>query len=421
MIFIIVIWAYITFIGLGLGFGLQKMLGNTIKPPTSLVSLPILILLGLAILAGICTIFSFWVRIGEWVHIFIFVLVLGIYFFNYQAIFDYSKNYFSKISYYSWFILGISFVFAVLQSVPTSYGLDEGFYYITTIKWMSEYPAILGLGNLSTALAYNSNWHILTAFFSFSFLGWQNFNDLNGYLYVLLILYAIEGIEGLLQQKQIILNFTKAIFIAFSYFFFRPFIALTSADFAAGMLTWIVMLELLNQFYDNSENNLKIYVLIGLSCFAFTIKISAIWILIVPVIYIFKTAYELQKSRLFKLIALAFLIVMPYLTRNVITSGYVLYPINIIDIFDFDWKVPKETRLSGMVGYEYVIEPYLTGITHHEKYILNEQNQVVISHQRLSFGEWITNFVNNRNLYDFILAVFIILAGFIYLLVVILA
>jgi hypothetical protein len=97
------------------------------------------------------------------------VLALGIYFFNYQAIFYYCKNYFSKITYYSWCILGISFVFAVLQSLPTAYASEEGLYYINTIQWMSEYPAIPSLGNLSTALAYNSNWHILTAFFSFHF------------------------------------------------------------------------------------------------------------------------------------------------------------------------------------------------------------------------------------------------------------
>jgi hypothetical protein len=175
-------------------------------------------------------------------------------------------------------------------------------------------------------------------------LGYQNFNDLNGYLYVLLVLYALEGIEGLIQQKQLILNFTKAVFIIFSYFFLRAFVALASADFAAGMLTWVVMLELLSQFYDSARNNFKIYVLVGISCFAFTIKISAIWILIVPFIYIFKSAYELKKSRLFKITALALLITMPYLTRNVITAGYILYPISTIDIFDFDWKVPKETH-----------------------------------------------------------------------------
>jgi hypothetical protein len=57
MIFIIVIWAYITLIGLGLGFGLHKIVSNPIKSSVSLVSLPILIVLGLAVLAGICTIF----------------------------------------------------------------------------------------------------------------------------------------------------------------------------------------------------------------------------------------------------------------------------------------------------------------------------------------------------------------------------
>jgi hypothetical protein len=280
---------------------------------------------------------------------------------------------------------------------------------------MSEYPAIPGLGNLGIALSYNSSWHILNAFFGFSFLGFQHFNDLNGYLYSLLIFYSIDGIEGLRKRQQIVLNFTKVAFIAFSYFFLRPFIVSASVDFAAGMLTWLVMMELLAQAQRHSSDNSNIYALVGLSCFAFTAKISAIWILAVCIVYVFKLWYQSSKLILFKVIVFMLLLTSPYFARNVITSGYLFNPITIIDVFEVDWKVPKETHISGMLGLQYIIEPYLTGITHQNKFVMNEQNVMVQTDERLSFEEWIASLIDNRTFYNTLLIMFIGLAFFVYL------
>jgi hypothetical protein len=40
---------------------------------------------------------------------------------------------------------------------------------------------------------------------------------------------------------------------------------------------------------------------------------------------------------------LALLVFLPWLARNVIMSGYLIYPLPAIDLFNVDWKVPIET------------------------------------------------------------------------------
>ncbi|MEO1654007.1 MAG: hypothetical protein AAFU64_10705, partial [Bacteroidota bacterium] len=93
-------------------------------------------------------------------------------------------RYFQTYNYSLIILLGLYLFFALLQSQPISYTrTDEPYYYLQVIKWNETYPAIPGLGNLSVYFTYNSSILKVASLFSFSFLGYESFNDLNGWLY----------------------------------------------------------------------------------------------------------------------------------------------------------------------------------------------------------------------------------------------
>jgi hypothetical protein len=73
-----------------------------------------------------------------------------------------------------------------------------------------------------------------------------------------------------------------------------------------------------------------------------TIKLTAGVILILLI----KPAYMLIKDKKWKEIALfismGVITLCPWIARTVIISGYILYPFPAIDIFNVDWKIPKE-------------------------------------------------------------------------------
>ena len=87
-------------------------------------------------------------------------------------------------------VLGALVLLTVLEiSTHTPGNPDTGLYHAQTIRWIETFPAVPGLGNLHSRLAYNSSWLTLNALFSFAFLGGQSYHPLPG-LIVLVITCA---------------------------------------------------------------------------------------------------------------------------------------------------------------------------------------------------------------------------------------
>jgi hypothetical protein len=102
---------------------------------------------------------------------------------------------------------------------------------------------------------------------------------------------------------------------------------------------------------DQQENEWKerdYTMLMILAMFAVIIKISTLPVLLiafVPLI-MFKLSAAKKITWLLKLSAFACLIIVPWLIRNVIISGYLLFPVPLLDIFSVDWKVPMDILVA---------------------------------------------------------------------------
>lgn len=76
--------------------------------------------------------------------------------------------------------------------------------------------------------------------------------------------------------------------------------------------------------------------------FCVTVKLSSFILCVFILYYVFCFLKGKQYKHLLYYCILAALAILPWLIRNVVVSGYLIYPLSAIDIFSFDWKTSME-------------------------------------------------------------------------------
>lgn len=250
-------------------------------------------------------------------------------------------------------MLGILFLF-LLFAYGASRGIihyDTGLYHAQSIRWIEEYGVVKGLGNLHCRLAYNSSSFVLSALYSMAFLGGQSYHCAAGWLAFLLAKVCIEVIG--MQRKGTIRygrlrasDFAKVMGIYYLVNIFDEMIS-PASDYFMVLLAFYIIIRWLELLEENVQSALPYAMLSVLGVFLMTVKLSAALILLL-VIY---PAYYLVRRKnwreIAKYIILGFVTVLPFIIRNILLSGWLVYPFTQIDLFDVLWKIPK-----GVADYD---------------------------------------------------------------------
>ncbi len=221
---------------------------------------------------------------------------------------------------------------------------DTGLYHAQAIRWIEEYGVVPGLGNLQMRLAYNSAFMSLQALFSLEWLVGQSLHSLNGFLCFIGLTWAMTTIKvkdkyrnKSVWQTSDLLKAATVIYIITQ----RSHISSCGTDILSMLLLLYISAKWceLAERGEQSVNPWCFCCLLGV--YAVTVKLSAA-VLVLLVIY---PAYLLIKGKEYKKIfgnlLTGILIALPFLIRNVIISGYLIYPYSGIDLFDVDWKMDE--------------------------------------------------------------------------------
>ena len=348
MLFTFVIWIYLLFLSFIYGHMLVRFGEWLLKTDdrTPLHAVPV-VLMGFCLLTSLASLWYHVDQLGVVVNS-VLLGIAGLY------ILWQRKSLSLHISYYwqslqvrprhIYFTLGLglaAFVALVFSASPPAY-YDDGLYYWQFIKWMNEYAIVPGLGNLHPRLAFNSNWHLLSATFSMSFLGQGTFTDLNGLLHLLIVIYAFDGVKGLLNKEYTISNALQASLIIPTHLIVGYFNA-PSADVAVVYFIWVAFVMLLQKIETATLGQFDRYslVIIALCTYVCTVKLSAFAIGIIPIYLTLKELTKGKGSHVAISAIIALLIALPWLGRNLVLSGYLFFPFYQLDLFSFDWKVPQ--------------------------------------------------------------------------------
>ncbi|SDZ92653.1 hypothetical protein SAMN02745687_01114 [Lachnospiraceae bacterium NK3A20] len=230
---------------------------------------------------------------------------------------------------------------------------DSDLYHAQAIRWIEEYGVVPGLANLHNRLGYNSAAFPLTALFSFRFvsswlapLGEKSAHVVQGYLYLMLWLECLK-IFRIFQQKSggVLPRLSLADFVRLAgiYYLFSSADEIVSpaSDYFLVLVTFWILIRFLE-----TDDWFTLALLAVAVVWTITIKLSGAMLLLLAVLPVIRLFRKRQWKSILLFTVTSVLVALPFFIRNVILTGYLVYPFPAINLFNLPWKVPDAAALA---------------------------------------------------------------------------
>ncbi len=344
MLIDVFVWIYIVFSAFLLGFaGLQilKKINGYFQEEAD-----VYFVFGICLLTVYAEFFSLFHKVGLLANIFLIILdaiFICLFWRDIFSIVKLWKGHKRSFCYILIVTILLGLVFLKYASDPIEQ-YDTYLYHAQAIRWIEEYGVVPGLGNLHSRLAYNNSIFSLQALFSFSFFlrGGRSLHGINGFICLLFMTYAVCSLKVLRTHRFHTSDFFR---VALVYYIAsqKDMISSPYSDlFAQGMILyiltkWITRLE-------GNKIDYKYYIDLCLMCvFAVSIKLSAAMIVLLALVPAARLIREKKWNEIGVYMIYGVIMILPFLVRNVIISGYLIYPYPELDLFHLDWKMPAYT------------------------------------------------------------------------------
>lgn len=235
----------------------------------------------------------------------------------------------------------------LLMAYGTSRGymhFDTGLYHAQSIRWIEEYGVVCGLANIQARFGYNSAAFPLTALYSMREIFGQSLHATAGY-FALLSSFMVLDLYKIFTEKRILTSdFVRLGLLFYISVIFSEMMS-PASDYYAQLLLFMILILWLDEDEKQKSTGAADAVPYGLICvlavYAVTIKFSvAVLLLLVikPAVMLIKGK---EGKKTFTFLTAGLLTALPFFIRNVILTGWLVYPFAGIDLFDVDWKIPK--------------------------------------------------------------------------------
>lgn len=353
MLFLLVKFLYIIILSYVYGYTLQQFLHNRVlknipeQPHFSLITLT-----GFFVIATMASFLSVFMPLAGVAHGIVLGGGLLCYLFRRSSIHLQVSDYVNQARTAGksrQLFAGAAVIYVLYLSAQQPFTYDEGLYYAQFIKWMQHYKVVPGLANLHERFGYNSHWHVLSAIFNFSWLTGMSDNRLNGVLYLLTLLYLLPR----KQDANFIALLKAGLLVMISmpqfgvYYIIAP-----AADSPVYYISCLVIVSWLEKSAAGGsplKSSNGVFMLLA-PIFLLTVKVSSIPILLLTVLMFWPLLRQKNYAQLLTLCGIAVIILTPWLIRNVVLTGFLLFPMEMPDIFHTGWAVPasviRSTRLD---------------------------------------------------------------------------
>jgi hypothetical protein len=240
--------------------------------------------------------------------------------------------------------VGIGFLILVLINIISRKADgDIGDYHLQAIRWIEEYAAVPGIGNIRRQLGNNSNWFLLQAFGGLHFLGIRSVYTLNAALVIMAALYVTPHLKQHFWLRNLLLLFYFAIVAT------RKYTGGVTNDISITIGIIILFCWFTDIINNHNKKAIELLMLVVLTMLLITYKLSALPMVLFAIgvfFYAFKQQL-INKRIIYFIIGIGVLIFIPWFITNIIHSGYLLFPVTSSNFFDVDWKMRPE-----IVAYE---------------------------------------------------------------------
>lgn len=255
------------------------------------------------------------------------------------------------------------FVLTLIWTTQEPGQYDTGLYHAQAIRWIEEYGVVPGLGNLHMRLAYNSAFMSLQALFSLGWLVGQSLHSLNGFFCLAALIYVCATIRLWGSKSLRTSDFLKCVMAVFVVQK-RYDIASSGTDIWAMLLVLYILIKW-SEYWESGREDGRLYgwlCLVGV--YAATVKLSAASVVILALYPLYLFIKDKKGKAICAHVAAGLFILIPYLIRNVIISGYLVYPYGGLDLFDPDWKMDKAVLAEDSLD----IKMFARGLTSAAEY-----------------------------------------------------
>ncbi|MFA6475000.1 MAG: hypothetical protein WCV88_02235 [Patescibacteria group bacterium] len=348
MLFTLLVWLIITVIIYTFGLLILRLWSRWLQHDVGLNHFdpPTIAIIGFMALTVLLLYLSIILPIAGSVRMIILGICVTYWLYDSHFIYLHGKQVAEYLCAKQWWLHLVVIAILIIAAFQSSIGPDHpdaGLYYGQTVRWEQIYPTVLGLGNLSGRLAFNSSWLLPPALVEIELNGNEIFHSLNGLFLILFIIYCLYAIDDLLYKKTSYAALAAGLFLVLTpwFGFFHPYdISSPSQDLPQAILLFLVIIALLKLPEDSSEQrSYHLLYLAMLIAFAITVKLTNAS-LIFLFIWLIITEWRNNRYHTMLFILLHSVILLPWLIRNIILSGYLIYPFPTLDLFNVDWKIP---------------------------------------------------------------------------------
>jgi len=356
MLLLIIIWAFAFTTALGIG--------STILPLQAKEGSSALVkqfFLGLAIITAVANVWSLFLPITP--RLFILLVPLSLY-----GLIKWASNYRQHLSSIplNAFVLAILTLAALCISLTTTSNIDEAGYYLPLVKWIESYPVVPGTALLNHRIGFNSGFHMLSAVFGVEPWVEGGVYKLNGLIFIVFNYYFLRRLwrayrSNKLEMQDVLL--AGALIFPFSFL-----LDSMDSDYL-GIMGPVVLIAWSIEALQKKTSGAEVLTLVAIGLFLFTIRPFNAFLLAAPA-WIILTQNE-HRQRIIPYLFWGLILVLPWLIRNYYLSGYIIFPIYFVDLFNPEWKVPIHVTkvahdiISEFAKLEIVRPEYLyDGMTH---------------------------------------------------------
>ena len=341
MVSVILIWLYILITTFIIGYGVLRLI--TRHFPYQVKNWDAYVLCGIVCAAVYAQFFSLFAGVGLLANGVLCAICAGILWRERESLKVLLLSYWKGSR--TLLVIGIFLLFAY----GTSRGMihyDTGLYHAQSIRWIEEYGVVKGLGNLHCRLAYNSASFALSALYSMAFLGRGSFHCCAGFLAFLLAVICLKIGRSLRLGRLKTGDFARVMCIYYLVNIFDEMVS-PASDYFMVLIAFYIVIRWLD-FLESGEQTILPYgLLCVLGVFLLTVKLSAALILLLTIYPAYRLLREKRWRETCVYLGLGIVTALPYLIRNVVISGWLIYPFTRIDLFSVAWKIPK-----GVADYD---------------------------------------------------------------------
>jgi hypothetical protein len=354
MLITLLIWLYVSLLCWTWGLLTLKFFNKVAaenKP--GLQSFPVICLIGLSFLSVVTSFLSLIIPMGTWfVQLFLFIPALVAW--TRKNTFQLLKRqllFFKSINIALLFLLSVTILLILVMSTWIILHPDTIGYHVQTIKWIEDFKAIPGLVHIHNRYGLQNAWFVLCSVFSFNWTGLEALTFINSTVLLWYLLFIIERLHESFKTKNITSGTGWLLLFVFSmweYTQVRLTATSASPDFIAGLYCWLIFYL----FSFKEKSTVDIFIIIFLGCVAVTIKLSAFAVILFG-FYLASRLLAAKKVKQFLFICLlSIFIITPFISRNIITSGYPVFPSAFPDVSNADWKYDRQQTL--------ILQDYIT-------------------------------------------------------------